>query len=823
MGAAFMIGVGLVDLDRRTIKKPDGVQRLSTKEAAVFRVLASSPGVTVSREMLLEDVWGSKAFPGNTIGEVVYRLRKKVERDASEPEHILTLHGEGFVFMPLPADEPSMEANTLAPEVSLPACSPGFLGRSEELQWVADALKQPGSLVTIIGAGGAGKTALAIQLAHQWTSTASARAYFFSGVDLGADEDIGPLLARGLGRDEGIAPSDLSQCMGPGDLIVFDNAEHLKDQVADWVERSGTLRWLTTSREPLALPQEQCIRLEGLSRQDAMSLFEHTARRKSASLEMDQEIIGAIVDAVECGPLAIEMAAGLARTRSLDKILDALGEPLALKSRDKRAPRHSSISAVLQWSWGLLDAEEREGLCQLSMLRSDFDLHTATGWAGEGFVDTLLDKSWICRRSGGRYGLPSAVVAFVEGAQLEPALTQRTARHAAFFASMCSALDTSAEDFHSHPVWGLEPDLWAALPHVQAQDDRVAILVALSHMSPSLDRVASELALPTPDASSQNSALRLLALGDCEDEREHYGPAAEAYGGIASLLPAEHPTTMTAQACLLGVQLKSSEKSTDQVEPALRAFMEQADPACGIRARRILSFGWRWDGREEEAAQLLREALDIAERQASPSVFAALQAELADLHLQTCALDKAAALFEQAALAFSVFSPKRAAWCTANLGVVRLEQGRHEDAEALLRSSQRDLQAIGAWLHVGIHSLNLSILHLVRAEHDEAIIEARKGAGHLADSPIILGAAAALEAAAHAALGSTEEARFHADRAIKLQEAATSGVRRVFASSIDVLVAAARGEPTPENLPDVSEVRLVMKAAEAARAAISKQ
>jgi predicted ATPase len=725
--------------------------------------------------------------------------------------------------MPLPADEPSIEANTLAPEVSLPACSPGFLGRSEELQWVADALKQPGSLVTITGAGGAGKTALAIQLAHTWTSTASARAYFFSGVDLLAGEDIGPLLARGLGRDEGIAPSDLSQCMGPGDLIVFDNGEHLKDQVADWVERSGRLRWLITSREPLALPQEQCIRLEGLSRPDAMSLFEDIARRKSAALEMDQHIIGAIVDAVECGPLAIEMAAGLARTRSLDKILDALGEPLALKSRDKRAPRHSSISAVLYWSWGLLDAEEREGLCQLSMLRSDFDLDTATHWAGEGLVDNLLDKSWIHMRSGGRYGLPSAVVAFVEAAQSESALTQRAARHAAFFASMCASLDPSGAGFHSLPVWGLEPDLWAALPNVQDPDDRVAILVAVSHLTSRLERLAGELTVQTPDATSLNSALRLLRLGDCEDERGHYTLATKAYDEIAGLLPTDHPTALSAQASLLGIQIRLGEKSTQDAEPALIALVQQADPACGIRARRSLSPGLRWNGREKEAVQLLREALDIAQGQASSSVVASLQAQLADIHLQASQLDTASQLLEQAAQIFSTFSPRRAAWCTANIGVVRLEEGRFEDAEALLRSSRRDLQAVGAWGHVGLHSLNLSLLYLIRTEHDDAIIEARKAAKHLAKSPTFAPVPAALEAVAYAGLGSIEEAHFHADRALTLQGAGGSGIHRVVACSIDVLVAAALGEPVPDNLPDVSEIRLVLKATEVVRAAMAQR
>jgi tetratricopeptide (TPR) repeat protein len=340
-------------------------------------------------------------------------------------------------------------------------------------------------------------------------------------------------------------------------------------------------------------------------------------------------------------------------------------------------------------------------------------------------------------------------------------------------------------------------------------------------MTPSLDRLASELTVQTPDATSLNSALRLLTLGDCEDERGHYTLAARACDDIAGLLPADHPTALTAQASLLGIQIKLGEKSIQDTEPALLALVQQADPACGIRARRSLSFGLRWSGRATEAAQLLREALDIAQRQASPLVVASLQAQLADIHLQTCALDKAGQLFEQAALIFSAFSLKRAAWCTANLGVVRIEQGRHEDAEALLRSSRRDLQAVGAWIHVGLHSLNLSLLHLIRSEHDDAIIEARKAAGHLAESPVLAAAPAALEAVALAGLGSTEEARFHADRAVKLQDAGSSGIRRVVASSIDVLVAAALSKPAPKDLPNVSEIRLVLQATEAVRAAMA--
>jgi predicted ATPase/DNA-binding winged helix-turn-helix (wHTH) protein len=113
---------GTVDLVRRVIRRPSETRPLTGKEVQLLAWMAARPGVPVTRETLLVELWGYSAnMVTRTVDVTIRRLRMKIEEDPSRPEHILTLHGQGYVFEPLPEEPPLPGAPTPA---TTPAAGP---------------------------------------------------------------------------------------------------------------------------------------------------------------------------------------------------------------------------------------------------------------------------------------------------------------------------------------------------------------------------------------------------------------------------------------------------------------------------------------------------------------------------------------------------------------------------------------------------------------------------------------------------------------------------------------------------------------------------
>src|SRR5262245_48395453 len=90
-----------VDLAREIVRRPDGEVRLTTTESGLLAYLSARPGQTVSREELLRKVWGHQGeVVTRSVDATVTRLRRKIERDPSEPDHLRKVHGTGYRFDP---------------------------------------------------------------------------------------------------------------------------------------------------------------------------------------------------------------------------------------------------------------------------------------------------------------------------------------------------------------------------------------------------------------------------------------------------------------------------------------------------------------------------------------------------------------------------------------------------------------------------------------------------------------------------------------------------------------------------------------------------
>ncbi|AYF96853.1 hypothetical protein D7I47_00360 [Protaetiibacter intestinalis] len=301
----------------------------------------------------------------------------------------------------------------------VPAPLTELIGRDAELAGVADQLALS-RLVTILGPGGAGKTRLSLEAGR-----AHPPAVFVELAPAGADE-LRQAVLGALGRDVR-APSEaaservstreriLDAIRGRELLIVLDNCEHVIDAAArlaaELLAAEPRLRILATSREPLGVPGEAFVPLGPLDAADAERLFDDRVRaaRGHALTTDEQDAARRIRERLDGLPLALELAAAKSRTLTLDELAAGLDDRFALLSGGVRTalPRHRTLRALIDWSWTLLDADER-ALLQASAL---YPAGVAVGDAREveaahgvraATFDALVDKS-LLQRTAGRY------------------------------------------------------------------------------------------------------------------------------------------------------------------------------------------------------------------------------------------------------------------------------------------------------------------------------------------------------------------------------------------------------------------------------------
>ena len=368
---------------------------------------------------------------------------------------------------------------------SLPDPLSSFIGREIELAEIADRLGS-NRLVTLIGAGGSGKTRLAIEAAR------GRHEHFADGlcwVDLAPVEDpalIAVAVLSALGervQANRAASSQLASTLADRELLlILDNCEHLVAECARLVSSllrgAPRLRVLATSREALTVPGEVVWPVPTLPMSTAMQLFEERARALAPAFRVDDSNRAAVSEVcrrLDGLPLAIELAAARISALSPAEIASRLDDCFRLLGGTRRAalPHQQTLRATIDWSYALLPAAERFLLDRLSVFAGGCTLAAAEAVCADddlpaadvlAHLCALVDRSLVVSDSSGadtRYRLLETVRQYgaeqLESAGNADAVRRRHAKH-----FVLAAEASAAERFGSKRDWiaaRLQPDI----------------------------------------------------------------------------------------------------------------------------------------------------------------------------------------------------------------------------------------------------------------------------------------------------------------------------------------------------------------------------
>ena len=358
----------------------------------------------------------------------------------------------------------------------LPVALTSFVGRNTELHQVRDLLSE-NRLVTLTGAGGAGKTRLAIQIAGQLSGEFGDGVWYVDLAPITDPELVPVTVARALGLPDqpGRSTMDtLTRFVGDRQmLVVLDNCEHLLDATAALVNAllgtAAGLTLLTTSREPIGVAGEVSWRVPSLSLVDeAIELFADRARRVRPDFAVSDDnaaVVGEICARLDGLPLAIELAAARVRALSLAEILDSLHDRFRLLTGGARTAvrRQQTLRASVDWSHTLLTQPERVLFRRLAAFLGGFDFDAAQTVASGGEVERyqvldqltlLVDKSLVVADDSGgrtRYRLLETVRQYALEKLGESGEADAVrARHRDHYTAMAAVLDAPAGSDHDH-------------------------------------------------------------------------------------------------------------------------------------------------------------------------------------------------------------------------------------------------------------------------------------------------------------------------------------------------------------------------------------
>jgi len=379
---------------------------------------------------------------------------------------------------------------------NLPSHPTPLVGRRTELRELAELLRGDRTrLVTLTGPAGVGKTRLAMHAAARVLDDFPDGVFVVQLAAVTDPELVWAEVARTLdlerdGRTE--ARRVAHHLATHRVLLVLDNLEHLVatgSEIADAVAASRSTL-LTTSRVPLRTAAEQEVKVRPLPERDAISLFATRARAVRDDFELTPEntaTVARVCAALDGLPLAIELAAGRAAVLSPPALLQRLDRRLDLLKRRAGGPaRQRTLRAAIDWSYELLDTEQRELLAALAVFAGGFDLDAVEALVGDNAVDglsALVDANLLQLTAGGdepRFGLLETVREYArERLAASGRADDLQRRHARWFLTLAERAEPNLREAPGIWLERLREDadnLRAALAWLQATGSNAELL-----------------------------------------------------------------------------------------------------------------------------------------------------------------------------------------------------------------------------------------------------------------------------------------------------------------------------------------------------------
>jgi predicted ATPase len=395
-------------------------------------------------------------------------------KDMTAPQHLFQL-GEGEFPPPRSLNR-----------TNLPVAASALVGRERELEELVSLLSDGTRLVTITGAGGTGKTRLALQAAAELTESFADGVFWVPLVAVKDPELVVPAIAETLD-----ARGQLGDYVAEKDLLLLlDNAEHVVTSapaIAEIVAAAPKLRVLVTSRAPLHVAAEYEYPLEPLRATDAVTLFVERARTAGRKLKAD-DTIAAICRRVDGLPLGIELAAARTKLLAPETLLERLDRALPLlKGGARDAPeRQRTLEATIAWSYDLLDDEAKRVFRGLSAFTGTFAVDAAEEICDSDIesLDSLVDLGLAKALGNSRLILLETIREYATMLAEEcDEANELRARHAGFYAQLAADAVPGLEQRNAGPA--IEriapelPNIRAALSHVAASDPPRALRLAV--------------------------------------------------------------------------------------------------------------------------------------------------------------------------------------------------------------------------------------------------------------------------------------------------------------------------------------------------------
>jgi predicted ATPase/DNA-binding winged helix-turn-helix (wHTH) protein len=453
---------------------------LAPKAFAVLRYLVEHPGRLVTHDELFEALWPKTYVQPEVLKSHIAAIRAVLGDDARKPIFIETLSRRGYRFTaPVTEDAPARPSRP----TNLPEPLSELIGREAELGEVT-ALATAHRLVSLVGAGGIGKTRLGFEVARHLLPRYPDGVFVAELGPLSSPELVPTTVASALGLTHvaGTASPErvASAIRAKRLLLVIDNCEHVIDAAAGMAEtllRAGpSVSLLATSREPLRVSGEHIYRVPPLGvpaedNQDIEDVFTHGAVRLFASRAHAAEpryvadgrvaaATAAICRRLDGIPLAIELAATRIAAFGVGGVAARLDDRFRLLTAGSRTalPRHQTMRATLDWSHELLSESERVVLRRLGVFVGAFTLDAASAVAASvdvtaseavDSVASLVDKSLLSSTVAGtivRYRLLETTRAYAREKLLETAEVDHFARrHAEFYRKLFEHAEAESE------------------------------------------------------------------------------------------------------------------------------------------------------------------------------------------------------------------------------------------------------------------------------------------------------------------------------------------------------------------------------------------